>query len=135
MPKSNAIKTALHIAGLKLDAGDADLMAYEDTWAARRGLLRHKGDTISAYISDNRWVVTCPECNSGIVVLPRHEMIMCLECGADHRVRFPDTRDLANGEAALLERQDANRHWFPDQGEPVSHLRDENRAQGIPTGE
>jgi len=134
MGKSNIIRDARHFAALRTTATGADLEQWEQVYADTYQLQRRDDPRqIMAYVSGNRWVVTCPDDNAGMAVLPGHPRIMCLICGRVYRVRFPADTQRREGERLLLARGDQHRHWFPQRGETVAVLGLENARHGLPT--
>jgi len=109
-------------AGALENASDFEDMNREAQ--ARHGKLgRGATGTVSAYINHSRWVIDCPNCNSGIAGLPGVSEVVCLECGERYRVTFPQDRERI--EEALLQRPRTNRHWRS--GETADDLERENR--------
>lgn len=86
------------------------------------------GASVHAYISDNRWVATCPECNGGMATWPEMEDACCYDCGRTFTVVFPD--NLVEAVAVLEERLSQNRHWFPER-ESIRDLQAENAVRGL----
>jgi Zn ribbon nucleic-acid-binding protein len=79
---------------------------------------------LTAYVSDNRWVANCPECNGGIAAWDENPHGCCLDCGHVYVVKFP--KDYKIAEALLLQRPPEHRHWMAHLGEPVANLAAEN---------
>jgi hypothetical protein len=77
---------------------------------------------VAAYVSDNRWVADCPNCNAGMALLPDVKQVVCLECGEPYSVTWPKERQAI--EDALTLRPRKNRHWFPH--ETIDDLTREN---------
>ena len=68
-------------------------------------------DVLDFYVSDGRWVATCPECNGGVVHFPDTPWAICPDCGRGYGVRFPAQKSRI--EARLLERPVHNRQLLP----------------------
>lgn len=90
---------------------------------------------ILAFVSDNRWCVECPDCAEAQLACPGDKRFLCNGCanvaivGKFRPVAWP--KNQAKVEAALLARQPANRHWFPQNGETLADLVAENKAHGV----
>lgn len=98
---------------------------YWTAFLEQRGrTTRETGKTVTAYVSENRWVADCPECGGGIACWELNPYGCCLTCGAIYKVTYPKDHEAA---AEILEaRPPANRHWFPHRGETLQHLEAEN---------
>ena len=95
-------------------------------WDGRHRLL-DTGDTVPAYVSDNRWVADCPACQGGIACWSQNPRGACLDCGRIYQIAFPEDRQEI--EAVLVQRPTQNRHWFV--GDPVDMLIAENIEHGL----
>ena len=91
---------------------------------------------IQAYISSGRWVVSCPDCYTAVLLDKQDLVFSCPGCGTDgswRRVVLP--ADLQEIERLLLLRpgwheNSPHRNWFPS--ETVQDLRAQNIANGAP---
>lgn len=81
------------------------------------------------YVSLNRWVADCPECNSGAAAWPRNPEACCYGCGATFKVLFPP--DWQAAAAVLEQRAQKHRHWQP-LAETLDDLKAENVEHGDP---
>lgn len=65
--------------------------------------------TVSAFVADGRWLVTCPICTEPAYATPADPIHFCAMCGNEYikgnvaRVVFPENREQV--EAALLKRK------------------------------
>ena len=87
---------------------------------------RKASDTLNVYVSDGRWVATCPECNGGTTYFPGTPWTLCPDCGKGYLVRFP--KDKVELEIQLLQRPLGNRHMRL--GETAKDLAKENAEHG-----
>lgn len=110
----------------------ADFEQLNKETQARHGKLGQKARAkIRAYISDNRWVADCSNCNSGIALHPDVNLVVCLECGESYTVTWPKDRDKV--EEALVCRPRKNRHWFPHETVDDLHRQNEEHIDAIRT--
>ena len=96
-------------------------------WEGRTRFIE-TGDTVAAYISDNRWVADCPACHGGIACWSENPRGACLTCGRIYQTTFPKNREQI--EAVLGARPAQNRHWLL--GETLDMLKAENIARSLP---
>lgn len=108
-----------------LAAGAVSLPAYEKRESAylnqrvRTGAvtaLVDQDDHASVYVSDNRWVVDCPICGSGVAVGRQRRKWPCWECGTVIVADWPTPAEEKAVVAALIERIPRLRNWV---GDPV----------------
>lgn len=93
------------------------------------------GETVMAYVSDGRWVATCPNCNGGMATWIEMEDCCCYDCGNSYLVSFPSPSVVAEAEMVLEARPQSARNWVPE-AETLLDLKVENLTRGIPiTGE
>ncbi len=112
--------------GLDFDGGLTKIKAT----LARRGVAAAETDaTVTAYVSESRWVAQCQRCPGGVAVWLDEGRGVCPDCGAIYRVTAPQGR--AEGERALVARPEANRNWQAHRGETVAHLLAENERVGL----
>jgi hypothetical protein len=85
---------------------------------------------VPARVCYGRWLADCPVCGGAVDVDPREPVFLCVSCGWPGKIApvdFPAQRNEI--ERLLLARpMTYNRNWFP--GEPLEHLREENRQFG-----
>lgn len=82
---------------------------------------------ITPYINHSRWVADCPECNGGMGCWDEMQTSICMDCGHQYQLQWPENR--ATAVAILLLRPEAKRNWYPD--EPLSRLEAENLLIGV----
>lgn len=87
-------------------------------------------DPVSAYVSDGRWVADCPYDNGGIGVALDNPSGFDMGCGTMVAVVFPDGWQEAI-EVLEARPRPTDAHWFPQRGETVSKLREENLRRGV----
>ena len=87
-------------------------------------------DPAIARIDSNRWLIDC-ECGAGNLTDPDIGFACCFLCGAVHtQITFPDTKDRADIETALLARiRPSDRFWKP--GETADDLKAENESPAL----
>jgi Zn ribbon nucleic-acid-binding protein len=122
----------------------ASVDAFLEWWASTQGFVNSPlpdgrpgvsivddQRSVSAYVSDNRWVANCPHCRGGIAVWSENPHGVCLDCGHRYAVDFPPPALLDAAVEVLESRAPENRHWDP-QTETVASLVTENVEHGDP---
>jgi len=71
------------------------------------------GESLEAFISDNRWMVECSTCDSGILIDQSRDHWICWDCGSRFHVKWPTPKLLTAIEAVLRERIPRLRHFYP----------------------
>lgn len=88
--------------------------------AAHGRTLRIDTRTLTAYISDGRWVASCPHCNGGIACWDANPDGCCLDCGHVYRIKFPARHQ--DAELLLAGRRPTEQHWEAHLGETLRDL-------------
>lgn len=88
-------------------------------------------DTVPAFVSDGRWVATCPTCNGGIATWISMSDGCCYDCGTVYAIAFPPLEAAAQAEVLLEARPQQNQNWDPVK-EPIEILKAENAVNGVP---
>lgn len=91
--------------------------------------ITHRNTTVLAYVNEDRWVASCPNCNSGMACTPGIEAV-CLDCGSIYSVEFPSQKQIEQAEKILEVRPVRNRNWFPEI-EKIADLKKENKEKGL----
>lgn len=118
----------------------ANLKSYQGSQLLQRRLLvTETGQTVPAYVSDNRWVANCPACNGGFAVSHQLPDGICLDCGSAYAVDW--SADTPEVRQALRARAPRLRHFFPTdeiaqshgrlQADTVTSLQAENELFGL----
>lgn len=81
------------------------------------------GETLDAYVSDNRWVTECTGCGSGILVDESRREWICWDCGSQYTIRWPSKKTLAAVEGVLRERVPRLRNYYPTEALAEKHRR------------
>lgn len=98
-----------------------DQRAYWTEALRGRGLtVKMDRRTLIAYISDGRWVASCPNCNGGIACWDQNPHGCCLCCGHCYPIEFPD--GYKDAELLLAGRRPTEQHWEAHLGETVRDL-------------
>ncbi len=87
-------------------------------------------ESATAYVSDGRWVADCPYDNGGIAVAPGFPSGFDMGCGTMLGIVWPDGWQEAV-EVLEARQKPTEAHWFPQHGETVSQLREENLRRGV----
>jgi hypothetical protein len=91
--------------------------------------LHQEVEEYVAFVDWGRWILLC-HCGAGVAVHPDWTEHYCFGCGAIFlNVTFPAER--LDVEAALLVRHKNNRFFFPQKGETLETLVEENTEHGL----
>jgi hypothetical protein len=112
-----------------------DVLGFRSLWLSRLARIgaTMREETVSPRVNQGRWLFDCPACQlagkrTAAVVTPGIETAVCLECGSEFPIRFPE--HLAEIERQLMLRPDpTTRNWEPS--ESVDDLEVENREHGV----
>jgi len=113
-------------------AGALDLAEYEQREArhlsrqieiGRITEIRDTGESLHAFVSDNRWLIECSACSSGILVDQIRMRWVCWDCGSTFTVKWPAKKRLVDIEAVLCERVPRLRHYYPTPQIAARHRR------------
>lgn len=103
----------------------------EDFWLRtleRPGVEMHWSEIeVVPYINRARWLVDCPECNSGNYVWDRSLLACCLDCGLMVKVAWQSPFVRSAAIRLLAVRPVVNCNWNAHKGETVEQLEVENR--------
>lgn len=95
---------------------------------ARRGLEpRRSTYEVVPYINRARWLVDCPECNTGNFAWDHNPRACCLDCGLVVSVKWQNPFERARAVRLLAVRPIVNCNWNAHKGETVDNLELENR--------
>ncbi len=119
------LKTAPEMLGM-------DYAAWQRAVRQQLSKKRLKAQTmdtpLQARVNCGRWLVDCP-CGAGLAADPDWPLACCPECGLQHPVAWPKTKDKKEIERLLTVRKPVNAHWRT--GETVAGLKRENKANGL----
>lgn len=106
-----------------------DYATYQQRHAAfardRKEVPTARGDSITVYANEGRWLADCPYCNAGMTTQQDWPDIRCFGCsGIYATVVWPDAETAKDIEAELLMRPMKFQNWIP--GESVAQLAREN---------
>lgn len=100
----------------------------EDFWLAHlRVEPRYEHHEVTPYINRARWLVDCPNCNSGAYAWDRNPLACCLDCGLIVKVMWQAPAIRSHAIRLLAVRELVNCNWNAHKGETVEELERENR--------
>lgn len=99
----------------QLNGGQGPLPNEADLEARMRGELAARGRPVTlagpavVFVNDSRWVVECncqcgEECRAGVACSPGMDHAICLLCGCQFDLVWPDEATMQRVEATLIER-------------------------------